>query len=137
MDKIDAFAVAIDETEYYNISEADAPFIERILSVYLFDRNQQTNLCEMASSYFLTHLYDQVILVDDVDDCRREEIDDKYACQPVDDIYVHCITIDRLIEQDESDVIYHYGATEVSLDDVDYDDQMESVREYLCGNCPF
>ena len=134
MNKIDAFAITLDETDRHTISEADAPWIKQIQGVYLFDRNQRT---ELTSSYRLTHLYDQVIPVDYEDEYRCAELYDKYEYGPSEDIYVHCHTIDGIIEQGDRDVVYHYGDTEVSFDDVDYCDQMESVREYLCGNCPF
>ncbi len=136
MNKIDAWAIALDETDHYDISEADAPLIKQIRGVYLFDRNRRTYACEMTPSYWLTHLYDQVILVDD-DDPRREELHEDYEGYPGDDIYVHCSTIDKIIAENDRNVVDHYGDTEVSFDNVDYANQMESVREYFCGNCPF
>lgn len=135
MDKIDAWAIALDETDNYAIDEADAPLIRQIRGVYLFDRNRRTHLCEITPSYWLIRLYDQVITHDDMDEYQREGLE--YAYYSSSDIYVHCSTIDRLIEQNDRDVVDHYGHAGVSFDDVDYDEQMESVREYLCGNCPF
>jgi len=136
MCKIDAWAIALDETDHYIISAADAPLIKQIRGVYLFDRNRRTHVCELTPSYWLIHLYNQIILVDNVDESRREELYEEYECYPSDDIYVHCSTIDKILNGGDSSVD-HYGFTEVSLDDIDYDNQMESVREYLCGNCPF
>ncbi len=136
MCEIDAWAIAIDETDCYFISEVDAPLIKQVRGVYLFDRNRRIHVCELTPSYGLTHLYNQVILVDD-NDPRREELYDEYEHCSSDDIYMHCSTIDRIIEQSDYSVVDHYGNTEVSLDDVDYDYQMESVREYFCGNRPF
>ncbi len=136
MCEIDAWAIALDETDRYSISEADALHIKQIRGVYLFDRNRRTHVCELTPSYWLIHLYDQVILVDD-DDPQRDRLYEDYEHCPSDDEYMHCSTIDRIIEQSDYSVVDHYGNTEVSLDDVDYDDQMESVREYFCGNRSF
>ncbi len=126
MREIDAWAIAIDETDRYTISEVDTPFIKQIRSVYLFDRNQ-------SPSYWLIHLYDQVILVDD-DDPQRDRLYEDYEHCSSYDGYKHCGMIDRIIEQ--GDDVVHYGDPGVSFDDVDYDDQMESLREHLCSNCP-
>ena len=133
MNKIDAWVIALDETDRYTISEADAPWIKQIRGVYLFDRNQRT---ELTSSYRLTHLYDQVIPVDYEDEYRCAELYNKYESGLSEDTYVHCHTIDGIIDENDRDVVCRYGNTGISFDDVDYDDQMESVREYLCGNCP-
>jgi len=135
MCKIDAWAIALDETDYYTISAADAPLIKQIRGVYLFDRNRRMHVCELTPSYWLIHLYDQVILVDP-DDPRREELYEDYEYYSRSDIYVHCSTIDKIIDENDHSVVDHYGFTEILLDDVDYDEQMESIREYFCGNCP-
>ncbi len=136
MNKIDAWSIALDETNHYGIFNADAPLIKQIRAVYLLDRNQRTHACEVTPSYWLIHLYDQVILFDDVEESQREELYDVYECHPGEDIYVHCSAIDQLIDENDHGVVNHYGDPGVSFDDVDYNDQMESLREYLCCNCP-
>jgi len=138
---IDAYAIALDETSFCIIDEADAPLIDKIVSVYLFDRNQRTHCCELTPSYWLIHLYDQVRTRADADlsDDRAQELYNKYESFPGADIYVHCHEIDHLIDAKDPEpfTVYHYGETEVDFDDCDYDEQMESLHEHLCGNCPF
>jgi len=137
--KIDAYAVALDETANYAIEEADRPYIKKIMGVYLLDRNQRTHCCELTPSYWLMHLYDQVVLTEAgqaLDEYAVDELQ-KYEYCGGEDIYVHCHSIDALIERNEKWTVYHYGDPEVDEDDVDYDDQIEGIQEYLCGNCPF
>jgi len=137
---IDAYAIALNETDHYAIEEADRPYIEKITGVYLLDRNQRTHCCELTPSYWLIHLYDQVVLTDagqELDDYAVDALYQKYENCGGENIYVHCHSIDALIERNEKWSVYHYGDPEIDEDDVDYDDQIEGIREHLCGNCPF
>jgi len=143
---IDAYAVALDETDHYTIEEADRPYIEKIMGVYLFDRNQRTHCCELTPSYWLTHLYDQVILtevgraLEELDGFAADMFYQEYEQCASDGIYthyVHCHSIDALIERNEKLTVHHYGNQEFCDRDTDYDDQMEDIREYLCSNRPF
>lgn len=140
---IDAYVVAFDETDHYQIDDEDRPYIERIVGVYLFDRNQRTHCCELTPSYWLIHLYDEVRLtplgMDCDDEYRLDEIYQKYEYNGGDDIYVHCHSVERIIAKADAKpfTVYHYGDTEVDEDDVDYDDQMEALREELSCNHPF
>jgi len=142
--EIDAYAVALDETDHYNIDQADAPFIVRIRGVYLFDRNERTYCCELTPSYFLIHLYDQIEFADEADEDVREALDEKYAHEPSDDIYVHCGDIERIIAAGKPYTVSHYGDCapndwEDSIADPDerHRAEMERVAEDLCANCPF
>lgn len=141
--EIDAYAVALDETEYYNIDPADAPHIERIMGVYLFDRNERTHCCELTPSYYLIHLYDEIVFSTDADDVM-EALDEKYAHEPSDDIYVHCGEIEKIIREGRRDRINHYGdcaphdlCDEIADADERHGAEMEEIAEDMCGNCPF
>lgn len=131
---IDAYVVAFDETGNYRIAEKHRPFIQSIRGVYLFNRNEETYCCELTPSYFLIHLYDEVIFEGEVSEELRDEISQKYEHCGGDDIYVHCRTIDSLMPGHRPGWIHHYGNTEVSYDDSDYNEQMEGLREHFCGN---
>lgn len=137
---IDAYAVALDEMDHYQIAPADQRYIEQIRGVYLFDHNQQTHCCELTPSYYLIHLYDQVILTEEgaeLDDLIQDRLFQEYEHCGGEDCYVHCSAIEKIIKCNDSRTIYHYGDTEISQQDVGYDEQMESIREKLCENCPF
>ena len=137
---IDAFAVALDETANYEIAEKHRPYIKRIMGVYLFDRNQRIHCCELTPSYYLIHLYDQVILTEAGEAMGEEFKDDlheEYEHCGGENIYVHCSEISKLIDRNEKWTVYYYGDPEIDYEDSDYDDQMEGIREYLCANCPF
>ncbi len=136
---IDAYAVALDETDRYQIASADQRHVKQIRGVYLFNRNQRTCCCELTPSYFLIHLYDQVILTeggDKLDDFARDRLFQEYENCGGDNCYVHCSTIEKIIERSDPCIVSQYGDPEVSQQDVGYDEQMESIREEFCANCP-
>ncbi len=135
---IDAQVIALNETEYFNIDPADAPYIAEIRGNYFFDRNQRVHCCELTPSYFLIFLGHIVILNDgfgpEFDEYAKSAIYEKYEYCGGDDIYVHCNTVDRLIENAAKGDHYDYGNTGVSYEDSEYDDQIEGLREHFQGN---
>ncbi len=139
---IDAWAVSLDETSYYQIDRADAPFIAAIHGVYVFDRNQATHCCELTPSYDLIYLYTCIHITLDTTDEKREELDQKYGHEGCEDIYVHCHTIDALITKGDRWKVRQYGDVAKHRREEDgtaeemHAKEMDSIREDLCGNCP-
>jgi hypothetical protein len=141
---IDAYAVALDETEFYNLDPADARYIERIDWVYLFDRNERTHLCEWTPSYYLIYLYTDIVFTPDADEEIRDALDQKYAHEASDNEYMHCHDIERIIAANKRDRISHYGdvaqhdlVNEIEDAGERRDAELEAIREDLCANCPF
>jgi hypothetical protein len=135
---IDAHVVALDETDHYNIAPADRPLIAKIRGVYLFNSNERTHCCEFTPSYYLIHLYDQVFLTEDgdaLDESAKDEIYQRYEHEGGDNIYVHCHTIDALVEKMGPGDHHHHGATGVDYDKSDYDEQLEGLVEHFHCNC--
>jgi hypothetical protein len=134
---IDAYVIALDETASYEIDDADRPYVRQIHGVYVFDRNQRTHCCEWTPSYYLIHLYDEVIFTeqgDTLDEYAADELYQKYEYCGGEDCYVHCHTIERIIERNEPFTVYHYGDSDVDEHDADYDAQMDAIREDCCCN---
>jgi hypothetical protein len=135
---IDAYVIAFSEMDHYFIKEEDRPNIQDIRGVYLFDRNERTFCCEMTPSYWLIHLYDEVVLTPEADDalgeCEKDAIYQEYEYCGGDNIYVHCHTIEARIEANKRNTVHHYGGTEVSYDESDYDEQLEGLQEHFCCN---
>ena len=139
---IDAYAIALDETEFYNLDPADAKHIKRIFGAYVFDRNQQTHLCELTPSYYLIYLYTSIEFADDD---TREALDEKYAHEATDDgDYIHCHEAEKILAAAKPYTVSHYGDVaehdrEDDIEDLDqrYDAELERIREDLCANCPF
>jgi hypothetical protein len=135
---IDAYVVAFSEVDHYQIREEDRPHIQDIRGVYLFDRHERTFCCEMTPSYWLIHLYDEVVLTPEaqeaLDELEKDTIYQEYEYCGGDDIYVHCHTIDGMIEADKPNTVYHYGWTAVRYRDSDHEEQMEGLREHFCCN---
>jgi hypothetical protein len=138
MKPIDAHVIALDETNHYFIDPKDKPFIKQIRGVYLYDANQHTYCCEFTPSYWLMHLYDQVILSKEgeaLDEFAKDEIYQKYEFNGGEDIYVHCHTIDALVEKAGRWEHHHYGSTGAKYKDSNYDEQIDGLREHLCCDC--
>lgn len=135
---IDARLVVLNTTHHYSIDAADRPLIAEIRSVYLYDKNEMTHLAELSASYYLIHLYDEVVLTPEADaaigESAREAMYAKYETPCGDDpnIYVHCRQIDA-IEQAAKGYKTH-GETGVSFDDTTRDEQLEALREHYCAN---
>jgi len=136
---IDAYVIALDETDHYYISEADRPYIRQIRGVYLFDRNERTHCCELTPSYYLIRLWDEVLLTEAgeaLDDFAADRLYQEYEYCGGDDCYVHCHTIEKLIGDSKPFTVHHHGDTEVDEQDVDHDGQMEALREEFNCNHP-
>jgi hypothetical protein len=134
---IDAYVVSFSQIGDYSIKEEDRRHIQDIRGVYLLDRNQRTFCCEMTPSYWLIHMYDEVILTpeaDKLDESEKDTIYEEYENCGGDDIYVHCHTIDAMIEANKPFSVHHYGRTNVSYDKSEYEEQLEGLREYFCSN---
>jgi hypothetical protein len=134
---IDARLIAINQTEFYAIEEQDRPFIRAIRAVYLYDRNEVTHLCEFTPSYYLIHLYDEVVLTDAgaaLDDFQKDEIYQRYENEPSDNTYMHCADVDQMARSGRRFTHRKHGRTGVKLSDVPREEQMESLREHYCGN---
>lgn len=138
---IDAHVIAIDETEFYMFPAEHAPFINRILAVYLYDANENTYLCELTASHYMRFLHHVVRLTEageNLSEEQRQELYDTYEIENRgEDQYMHSRDLRRLAAAGTPENYEHYGDTEVSYEDSDYDDQIEGLMEYFNGNPPF
>jgi hypothetical protein len=124
--KSDWRCVGVDYTQHWNMTASDKALIERIISVYIYDANECTHLCELTPSHFLIGLHHSVHFTPEAteEDCERIYgfVDDS----PCEDIYLHCSAVEKFTYTDS------YGPV-----DPDDTDPMETVREYYQGNWPF
>jgi len=138
---IDAHVIGIDETSHYTFGPEHILYIDQILAVYLYDANERTHLCEVTPSHFMRFLHHVVRLTEageNLSDEKREELYNNYETENVnEDCYMHCRDLERLAAAGTRENYDHYGATEVSYDDTDYDDQIEELIEYFNGNPSF
>lgn len=138
--RIDAYAIALDETDGYIIADKDRPYIRAIRGVYCFDRNRRTYCCELTPSYFLIHLYDAVIWTEAgeaLDGFKLDELDQKYAYCGGEDCYMHCSRVQRIIDRDQPHTVGHIGDVDWADPDMDYDERIEALVEGLSADCPF
>lgn len=132
--KPDWQSIYLDETRYWNLADADKPLIEKMIGVYVYDRNSVTYCCEVTPSYAMIHLYNSAWVGVDCTDEDRKRIHSDYvdaAMGSDDDVrYMHARDVDRIPDSQRKS----YG----ELSDADADDRGEAeVREYWQGNCPF
>ena len=101
---IDAYVVSFSEIDHYSIRKEDRPYIQDIRGVYLLNRNERTFCCEMTPSYWLIHLYDELIFPADVDldESRKDALDEEYGHCGGENIYVHCHSIDAIIARQQA-----------------------------------
>jgi hypothetical protein len=105
---IDAWIVSLDETQYYSIAEEDKPFIEKIIQIYLFDRNERTYCCELTPSYYLDPVYADVYVKEGTPDDIRDALYEKYCFEPSEGSYYHCGAIEGI----PADRKYQFGEVE-------------------------
>lgn len=120
MTQSDFHAVALDETRYCRIDAADAPYIDRIFGVYVYDAAEYTYCCELMPSHWLEPVYTTVHCKPDTPDDIREALQEKYAHCGMDGYYMHV----RSVPTTER---VRYGKA----------DSIDDVREYYQGNCPW
>ncbi len=83
--------VAIDETMYYT-SEKLVKACGKIFTVYLYNRNEITHLCELAGSNYLIPLYSYA-----ENEISEEMQDELQECERYDEPkYVHASNMDTL-----------------------------------------
>lgn len=140
---IDAYCVALVETENYFIDDEDKPHIREIRGVYLFDRNCRTFCCEMTPSHYLIYLYDQVVFNDGVPEETASALVEKYEYLGGEDRYVHCHSVEALIKPEDGPNCCHLGTPfyrtgrgPVPYDEMSRDEQMDSLRETYSTNPP-
>lgn len=123
--KPDWHAVAFDQTYAWNIAEEDKPFIEKMLGVYFFNKNERTNCCELTPSYWFHFLHNIAVTTSDCPENVRERISERYEMSPDDDggFYAWCSRI-----KDMETVAYG---------PIDDDETEDDIREYWQGNWPF
>ena len=94
----DFYAVAFDETKDYNIDPSDKRYIKAIFGVYIFDKNSHTYAAELTPSYWLEPVYTTIDFTDS-DLEMRDHLDQKYAHEGMEGMYVHVHTLDAYFKK--------------------------------------
>jgi hypothetical protein len=131
----DWWYIGIDETSHWNLPANLRPFVDRIITVYGFDRASHTYCCELTPSHWLT-CCDFSVRYKDEDtpgftDHIRELIEETVStvAKHESDGYYHARDIDRLLSKDETTVPrYHRGMR--AQDD---DDDNDLVEFWVCN----
>lgn len=134
--KPDWYCVAIDETAHWNLDDEDRPYIEKMMGLYIYDRNEHTYCCELTPSYYLRFIGGSIWYTDAVTDEIKDRISDKYAdsLYSGDDCYMWVAHVEAMAEEYKD----HYGEfNEESYAELTPVEMEDAVREYYNGNSPF
>lgn len=128
--RLDLWIVRLDRTADFHIDDSDAPHIEAIWGVYLYDRARRVHCCELTPSYWLEWLYDTVECCPDVPEETAEQLYGKYENHPDagGGIYLHCHEVEALRGQ------HHHGRERVHTT---YDEVFEAVADHYRANHVF
>lgn len=119
-------AISRNHTRHFNIRDEDKPYIKEIRSVYAYNPESSTHLCELTPSYDLRYLHTYIILACDVSEDKRCELDERYCYESSEDDYMHVSDV-RQFEKDNP--THHKECGEF--------ESIEEACEHLNGNWPF
>jgi hypothetical protein len=136
--------------EGWNIEKKHKKYIDKILTVYFFNQNEETYCCEITPSYELNHFEYQVRfnaagekLSDEQKDAIRDVYEQIYVEETV--TYMHTATVDKFIKwvADEKLEFRHheFGDLNSDLSNADLaeilgeNDWRDIVRESIQSNC--
>lgn len=124
-------AISLNRTGYYKIRDEDKPYIKEIRSVYFYDPESATYLCELTPSYELNYLHTYIVFTEELERSRlsddvRDSLDIRYCCEDSEDIYMHVSDVRQFAKDHPS---CHKECVEF--------DTMNEAREHLQGNWPF
>lgn len=83
-------AISVNDTAYFAIRAEHVPLIREIRTVYIYEPETGTYLCEMTPSHELRYLYTYLVPHDDVDSELADSLDSEYCHEPNEDTYMHC-----------------------------------------------
>ena len=114
--------------QFTNIDDGDKAYIKEIRSVYAYDPESGTYLCELVPSYDLRYLHTYIVFTDELEkqklsDELRDILDEKYCHQDSEDMYMHVSDIRALKDPAPKEC----GEF----------DTLEDGCEYLNSNWPF
>lgn len=139
MTPLDLHLVALEETGLW---ELDIPgwraAVQRIETVYLFDRNERTHSCELTPSYWLLPVETRAIFHDPDQDSRlTDRIDGEISRCPPEPCYVHCHTLDDLIERLKTERFryYHLGDPELPFEAATEEESRNAILEAMSQAC--
>ena len=135
------WVVKIDEREHWIDPDVLAA-CPRIYGVYVFDRKRHVHICSFQPTYELHHLGSDYTLIDELDDHRLSEIDDKIwegDCQSEQVTYWGAHDIDRMLETEIKEGCLppkgkHGGYCLRGIIAMTYEDAIEEAREAHHGS---
>jgi len=121
--------VMSDVTHYWVLGDGDQEKVERIVTVYLYNKNEVTHCCEITPSYCLWPVETRAEFRDGVSDLDIDRIDGNIRRWADDEVvYVHCHALAGMTVKHKKLGSVFPGSVETG------DEQRESLLEYLRGN---
>lgn len=139
---LDLYAYRAKETDYWNIPDKYAPYIEEIFCVYMFDRNTHVNCCEITASFEMQEAYYGVYCNADTPESISDEIWDwvtTNADRSEPWSYRHVSGIEKMIESDNERIAHIGNPDTIGLRShgEDFDYQWECALEDTNANPPY
>jgi len=111
--------ISCNDTNFYNIRKEDNVFIKEIRTVYAYNPESCTNLCELTPSYELRYLYTYIVFTCDPSEDKHSELEERYCQEDNEDTYMHCSSVRAMNPKECGEF-----------------DDMEAACEYLKANWP-
>jgi len=119
----------MEETSFWDKKLLEEKRIDRVYSVYLYDENEVTYLCEITPSYALYYCDFCFEMAEGAEDYSEEAYDfllEGSAGMESDTSYVKCSCVDRMTEKDRS--IEGYDVKPYSdMNDEEYADLVDEI----------
>jgi len=128
-------AVSFNHTRHYNIQEADKPYIKEIRTVYAYNPESATHLCELTPSYDLRYLHTYIVfnneniekdMWESQADRLTDQLEERYCHEDSEDTYMHVSDVRQFAKDNP---LHHKECGEY--------DSIEDACEHLNGNWPF
>lgn len=132
----DYWAVAI-HFDGQEIDPQDEQYVDKVMSVYFFDKSKHVHCCSWTPSYELNHLEDVIWFKDNCPEDLKDEFEQKYCYGDTPHVeYMNVSEVDNIPNERRDH--YNNDPEKVFFPE-DYTDEEadNDVRDYYQGNCPF
>jgi hypothetical protein len=117
--------ISLNETSYFRIAEEDKPYIKEIRSIYAYNPESCTHLCELTPSYELIFLHTYIVWRGEPNEHKCGELDEAYCYEGGCDTYRHVSDVRSFVKNNPT----------MAKECGEFED-MDAACEYLNGNWP-
>ena len=129
--------IGLDQFEHWRFPADLAPYVEKVVACYAFNRSLHTHCCEITPSYWLEFIAHEARVKDGTPNAIRDRICELVMSEPGDGQYMHVATVNRMAER--APKFFHRFTDELDEDDrpADPGELPDAVHEYWNRNPKF